>query len=526
MKNLITLFLLWVLSLSPSYSQSWEPLPGGSLNGVPSTMISFGGYRWFSGGFSTAGPINSMFVARHDGSNWVSTPALVGPATAFCVWNNTLYGSGSFEVGVLRYGAVKWNGAGWDYFGLIPSGSSFSTLTIFNNELVFGGRALSVEGVPISHLAKWNSTTWSAFPFTIICSWLTLADIRKVDSINSYLHIGGDFNYVNGIPAGLAFKTDGTSVIPMGLDWNYYVADFIKYHDSTFCTGNFPFGPFPTNEGSPGIVKTDDFIWHQVNHGLKMRGLSMTTSQTDLYVGGYYDNTCHNSPCNHDDVGNLGKWNGTSWSNESYGLFNQGTERIDFLYTDTLTGTMYALGDFTTVRGDVADFVAKRQFSIVPINLSSFNVKLVGDKVELSWQDQTPSDQNLFEVQVSNDGRNFYKIGTVKGNDYSNYYFFEYKPTSCGKLFFRLAFENKFSDIRPVTVPCPGPKITVNNRLLIVDTKVPGTLLITSTTGQILSRATLANDYYQIPVNIPAGIYVVTFIDIKGNRSNQKIIVQ
>ncbi len=277
------IILLCIFLFKSSYSQSWSALPGGSLSGQPNTMISFGGYRWFSGSFSSS-------VARHDGSGWIATPTLSGAAFSFCVWNNTLYGAGSFTVGAITYGAVKWNGTGWDYFGVISSSDYFHTMAVFNNQLVFGGRALFVDGIPISHLGKWDGVNWSAFPFTITCSWLTLPNIRTVKEINSYLHVGGDISDVNGVSSNLAFKTNGTSVIPLSLEPNYYVSDFAKYHDSAFCTGSFTFGPFPANQGSPGIVKTDDITWYQVDHGLKLKGLSLSASPVGLYVGGLYNN--------------------------------------------------------------------------------------------------------------------------------------------------------------------------------------------------------------------------------------------
>ena len=319
MKKLI-LLLGFSLCLLVSKSQPWTPLLGGSIDGQPVTMISFDGYRWVSGLFYHTGPLSAEFIARHNGTNWVSTPPTTAPIRAFCVWNNTLYGAGAFPVGIKTYGAVKWNGARREYFGEIPGGFRFKTVCVFNNKLTFGGRCFSVDGVPINHLASWNSLTWSSFPLTITCSWLVLPDIRVVREVGGYLFVGGDISDINGLSSNLIFKTDGISVIQMGIEPNYHVSDIINYRDSIFAVGNFPFGPFPPNQASPGIVKTKDVVWEQVGHGLKMRPNTGTKYLTDLYVGGIFNPTCYNTPCNHADVGNLGKWNGSSWSNESAGL--------------------------------------------------------------------------------------------------------------------------------------------------------------------------------------------------------------
>lgn len=525
MKKLFILFL-WVLSFKFSYSQSWTPLPGGSLNGQPNTCISFGGYRWFSGSFSLAGALPSLAVARHNGTGWVPTPSLAGVAFSLCVWNNTLYGAGSFTVGAITYGAVKWNGTGWDYFGVIPSSDYFHTLTIFNNQLVFGGRGFLVDGIPINHLAKWDGSTWSALPLTITCSWLTLPNIRTVKEINGYLHVGGDLSDVNGVPTALAFKTDGTSVIPLSLEPNYYVSDFAEYQDSAFCTGNFPFGPFPANQGSPGIVKTNDVTWYQVDHGLKLRGLSLSSSPVGLYVGGQYINWCFNTPCNHADVGNLGLWNGSSWSNQSAGLFTDGNESVNFIYTDQLTNLTYAMGSFHTSRGDVADYVAVKTSYPLPVNLSSFTAQQSGNNVLLSWRDETPEDNVKFQVQVSNDGRDFRSIGQVVERGDKKDYNFLYPNPDCGKLFFRLHFENNYSKIVPLNTPCLGPKIIAGKQSLTIDTKLPGTLILTNLYGQTVLRTVLTIGTSQVSLVVPTGLYLARFINKNSSVSNQKVLIE
>lgn len=525
MKKLLLLIVLY-LGLFSSNAQSWTPLPGGSLDGQPMSMISFGGYRWFSGSFYHAGSLYTEFVVRHDGSGWVATPYLARPAHGFCIWNNTLYAVGSFEIGPITYGVAKWNGTGWDYFGVISGGSYFHTAIVFNNELVVGGRVLSVDGIPISHLAKWNGTNWFSFPFNITCSWALLPEINTLEEYNGFLYIGGVFDQINSVVSSLVFRTDGVSIGQMNLGVNYGVADFAIYNDSLFCTGSFPFGPFPANQGSPGIVKTFNTIWNQVDHGLKLRGNSLAKYFTDLYVGGSNVGWCFNSPCNHADVGNLGKWNGSIWSNESNGLFNQGNEGISLLYTDVNSNILYAIGDFHTSRGDVADFVAKKQISIVPVHLSSFTAQVVaGGNVNLNWRDETPEDGVKFQVQMSTDGRNFRTIGQVIEQGSRKDYSFVYSSLECGKIFFRLAFEGKYSEIRSVTIPCDVSMIS-DNQSLRIQTTYTGTLTITSISGQTLARTVLASGYRVIPLSLAPGMYIAQFIDTQGNRYTQKIVVQ
>jgi hypothetical protein len=161
----------------------------------------------------------------------------------------------------------------------------------------------------------------------------------------------------------------------------------------------------------------------------------------------------------------------------------------------------------------------------LPITLSLFTAKLSSsNSVYLTWTDQTPSDHNLFEVQMSRDGINFFKIGSTKGSDYQDHYSFSYQLSGCGNYYFRLHYENKYSEIRPISLPCLGPKITAGKQSLTIDTKTPGTLTILSPSGQkIQARTVLA--YETFPLSVSPGIYIILFIDKDGNRSTQKVFI-
>jgi hypothetical protein len=169
-----------------------------------------------------------------------------------------------------------------------------------------------------------------------------------------------------------------------------------------------------------------------------------------------------------------------------------------------------------------SDFLA---FSL-PVHLSSFSAQLGGNKtVMLNWRDETPEDGVKFEVQMSTDGRNFRTVGQVTEQGSRKDYSFTYPTTDCGKLFFRLAFEGKYSEIRSVTIPCDVSMIS-GNQSLRIQTTYSGTLTITSISGQTLARTVLASGYRVIPLSLAPGMYIAQFIDTQGNRYTQKIVVQ
>lgn len=526
MKKLL-FFVVFFVSVFHLNAQSWESLPGGSLDGPPNTIISFGGYRWVSGSFYHAGSLSSEFVARHDGVGWIPTPALSNPAHSFCIWNNTLYAVGSFEIATTTYGVAKWNGVGWEYFGVIPSGFYFHTATIFNNEMIFGGRVLLVDGISINHLVKWNGSTWTSFPFPISCSWAVLPEVSTLEVFNNFLYVGGVFSSVNSASTVLAFKTDWLSLTPLSLDPNYGVTDFISYHDSVFCSGSFISGPFPVNQVSPGIVKTENAAWHQVGHGLKLKANSLARHTADLYVGGSYINWCFNSPCNHADVGNLGRWDGISWSNQSAGLFNQGSENINFLYSDTVNNTIYAAGDFQINRGDIADFIAIRRSPPLSVTFHSLSGRVIENNImELNWRDETPEDGITFDVQVSIDEENFSSIGKVSELSTKKDYSFRYQIKECGKYFFRLSFEKKYSNIIFSEIACGTTSVQQLGRLLLIKPTGQGNMDIFNQVGQKVKSLSILDGQTIKLFDLPPGLYVFRFTGSKrGLPIVRKIIL-
>lgn len=169
-----------------------------------------------------------------------------------------------------------------------------------------------------------------------------------------------------------------------------------------------------------------------------------------------------------------------------------------------------------------SDFLA----SPLPVHLSSFTAKALANKsVELKWKDETPEDGVKFQVQVSTDGTNFRSIGQVVEQGSRKDYSFVYPNANCGQLYFRLAFEGKYSDIRTVTIPC-DVSLTSDGKNIRIQTKYPGTLTLINSSGQTIARRVLAQGSHLIPVALPAGLYVARFVDTQGAVFVKKIVVQ
>ncbi len=162
----------------------------------------------------------------------------------------------------------------------------------------------------------------------------------------------------------------------------------------------------------------------------------------------------------------------------------------------------------------------------LPVHLSSFTVTLGLDKkVLLNWRDETPEDGVRFDVQVSTDGRSFQNVGQITEQGSRKDYSFVYPNTNCGQLYFRLAFEGKYSEVRSVTIPC-DVSLTSDSKSIRIQTKYPGTLTLINPSGQTLARTVLASGYSQVPLSVPSGIYIAKFSGRTGEAFTQKVLVQ
>src|SRR4051812_505927 len=62
-------------------------------------------------------------------------------------------------------GFAKWNGTNWTELGPVSSKNGFSTInaiTVDGTVVYIGGYFDAIAGVPISNIAEWDGSTWSA----------------------------------------------------------------------------------------------------------------------------------------------------------------------------------------------------------------------------------------------------------------------------------------------------------------------------------------------------------------------------
>ncbi|MBE2278970.1 MAG: T9SS type A sorting domain-containing protein [Ignavibacteriaceae bacterium] len=118
----------------------------------------------------------------------------------------------------------------------------------------------------------------------------------------------------------------------------------------------------------------------------------------------------------------------------------------------------------TIIAGKSCQYFGSLTFSVIPVELVSFNAVAEDDKIVLKWLTSTETNNFGFEVQRSFDGINFDKIGFVNGYGTTTspkYYSFEDRIKSNRLVKYRLkqtdfdgSFE--FSNIVEVSAPLPA----------------------------------------------------------------------
>lgn len=182
----------------------------------------------------------------------------------------------------LNYNYIACNQNGiWSFSGSFNH--SISSFEIFNNELYACGWFSTVNGQPISSLAKYNGSSWVAVP-----GFLSAVNLWRLKVINNELYVcGGTINTTNGNYDGLA-KFDGTNwlgfSVPYLGDPGAYIQDVEMYNNDLFVGGNFNFP-----DGTRSLAYYHNGQWQKPGNGIS--GSICTVERLQyyknvLYIGG------------------------------------------------------------------------------------------------------------------------------------------------------------------------------------------------------------------------------------------------
>jgi trimeric autotransporter adhesin len=238
------------------------------------------------------------------------------------------------------------------FFPAVLFGQSWSTVgsggmndwvyasTIYNGDLIVGGKFTSAGGVSANHIARWDGATWSP---------LGLGVNSKVNALivhDGLLYVGGEFTEAGGIPMNFIAIWDGTQWLDDLGDMGSIVTSFAVYNNNLIVGGYF--------DDADGLIV--NCITEYTSNGWAALGTGMGGSQKQVMTLEVYNNeliaagfftTAGGVSANH-----IAKWNGTSWASLGLGISN-------IVYTlGNYNGQLIAGGLFLSAGGAPANHIA------------------------------------------------------------------------------------------------------------------------------------------------------------------------
>lgn len=410
---------------------TWKPLPDGGTNEVVLSIYSdSSGYVWVTGFFTQAGALSVNYVARHNGLNWMTAGDLPNTGFGFIRYHDTLFIYGGFMISGINYGMLWWNGNNWQPFIEISFSGYINTASIYQGDLVVGGKFTSLAGnASIKYLAKYKHGSWNKM-FSAI-SAISSPEVYSLYADDVNIYVGGQFEQIENTYSPGVIKWNGTywqsiQTLPSASS----VKSINEYSDTIIVAGDF-FIPTSRN-----VVKLADTTCLNLSNGTKVAVQSSEIFNSLLFLGG---STTFGA-----SLPNIISWDGLSLKDESVGVRKSKSETIYTIERGTFSDVLYIGGTFSTSLGDTADYIAYRGTLPIPlpVELSEFHCSIEGERVALVWHTASESNNEKFEIEKSVDGSTFIKVAEISGSGTSNqmhqYYWVDSSYNIPGLYYFRL----------------------------------------------------------------------------------------
>ena len=362
---------------------NWNPIgTAGRINGIYATVraLAGDGTNLYTGGssFYWAGQTNVNLIGRFDGTNWyplgtgisgssvISGPIGTGILT-IALTNNYVYAGGYFTNagGVPVTNIASWNGTNWSAMGSGPGGVVASLLVRSNGVYAVGAPFYNVSYYNTPFFSRWDGSSWQgvAINFPPYTDWETsigpnlgmaaLACIGTNIFIGGYFYLGEYTNPPSGyVGCNNIMRFDGTYGWVMGMGLSSNVTAMAVIDTNLFVAGQF------TNASGVAASKIalwNGNYWTNLGSGLVGSGVinGLATMGGNLYVGGTFTNM-GGTPVNR-----IAKWDGTNWSALGNGATYPGLSSASIFGLGVLGNSLYASGSFRMM-GDKPSFYIAR----------------------------------------------------------------------------------------------------------------------------------------------------------------------
>jgi hypothetical protein len=351
---------------------NWWAL-GSGMNGSVSALAVSGSDVFALGYFTSAGGVAANYIAKWDGSSWSALGAGLGGnggypyLYALAASGNDVYAGGVFTTAgdVPVSNVAKWDGSNWSALGAgIDFGGWVYALAVSGNNVYVGGQFTAAGSSPATNIAKWNGSSWSA-----LGAGMGGGDAYPAGSVFALavsggdLYAGGGFTNAGGAAITNIARWDGSSWSALGSGSSHLNGSgFTAPVNALAVSGSnvYAGGDFITARGGEavGLGKWDGSNWWALGSspglGIAANGVqTLVVSGSDLYVGGDFT-TAGGNPANC-----IAKWDGTSWTTLGSGMSGNDPHGTHVSTLAVSGSNVYAGGNFTNAGGVAANSIAK-----------------------------------------------------------------------------------------------------------------------------------------------------------------------
>lgn len=323
---------------------SWSNV-GAGVNGSVYTLKMDGSNLYAGGQFTSAGGVNASNIAKWNGTSWSALgDGLNQQVLSLEIYNGELHAGGWFTQSGLNtaHKIAKWDGDSWTTVGPQIGGAPMNiwihALKTVGSDLYMGGIFVSIDGVTMRNIARWNGSSWSALGDGFNNTVFSLAHN------NGILYAGGSFTKNSSATVTLNYIAawDGLNWSPLQNTVNGTVNAL--YHDGThlYAGGSF-FSAGPAN--TPGIARWDGSSWSALGTGVSDGVLALAKTDGKLLIGsvsGY----------------SFVEWNGTSYSTTDH-RFDAVSDNVLVRAICIIGSSVFIGGKFTRINGIEANSIAK-----------------------------------------------------------------------------------------------------------------------------------------------------------------------
>ncbi|MBK7875455.1 MAG: hypothetical protein IPJ77_06850 [Planctomycetes bacterium] len=281
-------------SIAAWNGSAWSALPGAQIDPSPSPEVT------------------AMVVFDEDGS---------GPTPAVLFASGLRIASQPGAFGLLRWNGHAWSAVGGGLAGRVHALASFDEDAAGPGApaLFAAGEFLVAGGVPVSHVARWNGTSWSDVGGGVDAAVFALAVFDDDDAGPNppALHAGGAFTIAGGVGASHVAKWSGAAWSSVGIGTSANVRALIAFDAdgagpdrSTLVAG----GDFTSAGGVSAnrIARWDGALWSSLGAGTNgvVRALCIFdddgsgAAPNSVFVGGTFNSADNQT------TANLARWAG------------------------------------------------------------------------------------------------------------------------------------------------------------------------------------------------------------------------